>query len=303
MSRDQAANVAASVHALLRNLARESGENFNLLLIRHALERFLYRLSRSGYHDQFVLKGAFLFVAWESAVERPTRDLDLLAYGDPSIARLEEIFREVCGAEVEPDGLVFDPTTVQGAEIREGAIYDGVRMKFIAQLGNARTRIQVDIGFGDAVVPPAEDIVYPTILDQTAPQVLGYPPEAVIAEKFHAMVTLGTANSRLKDYFDIWRIGRAFHFEFPRLVAALTSTFERRATDLPVEEPPGLTREFVEQWEGAWEQLSGRYDPDEESPSLEDAVREIRGFLMPACRAAIEGQPPKLTWNPARGWG
>lgn len=303
MSRNEPTNIAASIHARLRNVARETGKDFNLLLIRHALERFLYRLSRSRYHDQFVLKGAFLFVAWENAAERPTRDLHLLAYGDPDIARLEQVFREVCGAEIEPDGLVFDPATVVGAEIREGAIYDGVRMKFIANLGNARTRMQVDVGFGDAVVPPADLLEYPTILDQDAPQVLGYPPEAVIAEKFHAMVTLGFANSRLKDYYDIWRIGRAFQFELPRLVAALTATFERRATDLPTEEPEGLTREYAEQWKGNWAQLSGRYDLDEELPSLEDVVREIRGFLMPACHAAAEGQPQKLIWNLVDGWG
>jgi predicted nucleotidyltransferase component of viral defense system len=302
MSRDGPTNVAASVHARLRNVARKKGENFNLLLIRHALERFLYRLSRSKYHDQFVLKGAFLFVAWENAAERPTRDLDLLAFGDPDITRLEQVFREVCTAKVEPDGLVFDPATVLGAEIREGAIYDGVRMKFVAHLGNARTRMQVDVGFGDAVVPPADLLQYPTILDQDAPQVLGYPPEAVIAEKFHAMVTRGVANSRLKDYCDVWRIGRAFQLELPRVAAALAATFERRATSIPTEEPEGLTREYADQWKDNWARLSDRFDLDDDLPPLEEVIREIRGFLMPACRAAAEGHPRKLIWNPADGW-
>jgi hypothetical protein len=196
------------------------------LLIRYALERFLYRISRSEHRDNFVLKGALLFVAWENAVERPTRDLDLLTFADPDVAGLEQIFGEICQVDVEPDGLIFDATTVKGSVIREGAIHDGVRMKFMAFLGNARTQVQVDVGFGDAVDPPPELLEFPVLLDQDRPSVWAYLPETVIAEKFHAMVTLGMTNSRLRDYYDIWRIIETMTFEMPRIASALLATFE-----------------------------------------------------------------------------
>jgi hypothetical protein len=169
MSGGRSPNIAASVHARLKNVGRKEKRDFNLLLIRYALERFLACLSHSIYRDEFVLKGALLFVAWENAVERPTRDLDLLRFGDPDIANLEQVFREICEVDVDPDGLVFDANTVKGSVIREGAIHDGVRMKVMAFLGNARTQVQVDVGFGDAVVPPpgAPRVPGPTRLQST----------------------------------------------------------------------------------------------------------------------------------------
>ena len=302
MSDDGPRNVAASVHARLRNVSRDTGEDFNLLLIRHALERFLYRLSRSKYRDQFVLKGAFLFVAWEHAVARPTRDMDFLAFGKPDISALERVFREICVTKVEPDGVVFDPKTVTGAEIREGAVYDGVRMKFISELGNARTRLQVDVGFGDAVVPPTEGLRYPTILDQEAPLLLGYPPEGVIAEKFHAMVTLGTANSRLKDYLDIWRICRTFTFQLPRVAAALNATFEHRNTEIPTGELEGLSQEFVERWAGQWARLSDRYALRGELPPLQEVIQEIRDFITPVLKEASSNKRSDKSWTATKGW-
>lgn len=170
MSGDGPVNIAASVHARLKNVGRDTKRDFNVLLIRYALERFLYRISRSEYCDSFVLKGALLFVAWENALERPTRDLDLLTFADPDIAGLEQVFREICCVDVKPDGLIFDPSTVSGSVIREGAIHDGVRMKFTARLGSARNQLQVDVGFGDAVVPPPSRLDFPVLLDQDPPE-------------------------------------------------------------------------------------------------------------------------------------
>ena len=297
-NREGLKNVAASVHARLLNVARRKQEDFNLLLIRHALERFLYRLSQSHNNEDFVLKGASLFVAWHDATERPTRDLDLLAYGDPDISRLEQIFRNICSVDVEPDGVSFDPSTVHGFEIREGAIYDGVRINLVAALGNARTRVQIDIGFGDAVVPSPELIIYPTILDQSSPKILAYPPEAVIAEKFHAMVDLGLSNSRLKDYFDIWQMLRVFEFEYSRLSSALKATFARRNTALPTNSVDGLSQEYADRWSANWGQLVDRFGFSGDAPTLEEVIHTISEFLAPV----YQDQSKTVKWIPGKGW-
>ena len=297
-NREGLKNVAASVHARLLNVARRKQEDFNLLLIRHALERFLYRLSQSHNNEDFVLKGASLFVAWHDATERPTRDLDLLAYGDPDISRLEQIFRNICSVDVEPDGVSFDPSTVHGFEIREGAIYDGVRINLVAALGNARTRVQIDIGFGDAVVPSPELIIYPTILDQSSPKILAYPPEAVIAEKFHAMVDLGLSNSRLKDYFDIWQMLRVFEFEYSRLSSALKATFARRNTALPTNSVDGLSQEYADRWSANWGQLVDRFGFSGDAPTLEEVIHTISEFLAPV----YQDQSKTEKWIPGKGW-
>ncbi len=297
-NREGLKNVAASVHARLLNVARRKQEDFNLLLIRHALERFLYRLSQSHNNEDFVLKGASLFVAWHDATERPTRDLDLLAYGDPDISRLEQIFRNICSVDVEPDGVSFDPSTVHGFEIREGAIYDGVRINLVAALGNARTRVQIDVGFGDAVVPSPDLINYPTILGQSSPKILAYPPEAVIAEKFHAMVDLGLSNSRLKDYFDIWQMLRVFEFEYSRLSSALKATFARRNTALPTNSVDGLSQEYADRWSANWGQLVDRFGFSGDAPTLEEVIHTISEFLAPV----YQDQSKTVKWIPGKGW-
>ena len=302
MRGDGPKNIAASVHARLKNLGRETQRDFNLLLIRYTLERFLARLSSSKYRDDFVLKVALLFVAWENAVERPTRDLDLLTFADPDIAGLEQVFREICGADVKPDGLHFDPSTVSGSVIREGAIHDGVRMKLTARLGSARNQLQVDVGFGDAVVPPPSRLDFPVLLDQDSPRILAYPPEAVVAEKFHAMITLGMTNSRLKDYYDIWRMLETTQFDMSRIMAALTTTFKRRETKMPFDEPDGLSREFARLRADAWRKLPKRFELEDDLPPMGEVIQRIRTFLMPVLEAIDNGVSFDKRWLPNRGW-
>ena len=302
MSGDGPVNLAASVHARLKNVGRDTKRDFNVLLIRYALERFLYRISRSDHRDSFVLKGALLFVAWENAVERPTRDLDLLTFADPDIAGVEQVFREICGVDVKPDGLLFDPSTVSGSVIREGAIHDGVRMTFTARLGSARNQLQVDVGFGDAVVPPPSRLDFPVLLDQDPPRILAYPPEAVVAEKFHAMITLGMANSRLKDYYDIWRMLETTQFDMSRIVAALTATFNKRETKMPIDEPEGLSREFARLRAEAWERLPKRFELRDDLPPLGEVIQRIHVFLMPVVEAITAGGNVNKRWAPEKGW-
>jgi hypothetical protein len=184
-------NVAASVRQRLLNIAASSGEDFGLVLIRYALERLLYRLSQSAFRDQFILKGAMLFQVWTRSPHRPTRDLDLLGRGDPSLEHCQEVFREICRITVEDDGLIFSAETVNVEKIKEDQDYEGVRVKFLARLDNARVPIQVDVGFGDAVTPGL--LEYPTLLLMSAPRIQAYPMETVVAEKTEALVHLGYA--------------------------------------------------------------------------------------------------------------
>ncbi len=236
--------VAASVRQRLLNIALEDKADFGFLLTRYALERLLYRLSCSPHQDSFVLKGALLFQVWAEAPHRPTKDLDLLGRGTPSIERCRDVFGEICAMETEPDGLIFSADTIVVEKIKEEQEYEGVRIKFTANLENARIPIQVDIGFGDAVT--AELVEYPTLLASPAPWILAYPMETVIAEKVEAMVHLGMLNSRMKDFFDVWFLAKRFPFRGDKISRAIAATFTRRGTELDREQVGKLLVELGE---------------------------------------------------------
>ncbi len=237
-------NVAVSVRNRLLALARERGENFQLLLIQYGLERLLYRLSQSIHRDRFILKGAMLFMLWGNQPHRATRDVDFLCFGDSSAAGLAQIFRELCGIAVEDDGLVFLADSVRVETIRDEMEYGGIRVRLTGNLAGARVPIQADIGFGDAVTPAARESEYPTLLGDPAPHLLAYPRETVIAEKYQALISLGMVNSRMKDYYDLWVIAQAFGFDGVTLSQAIDNTFLRRQTSLMEHRPPGLSPEF-----------------------------------------------------------
>ena len=197
-------NVAASIRQRLLNLSRERRENYDLILTRYGLERFLYRLANSEYAERFVLKGAMLIIILTETGHRPTKDLDLLGYGDHSAEALKALFQEVCRVEAEPDGITFAPDSVQVEDIRKDQEYQGKRVKLKGMLGQIPVNLQVDIGFGDVVVPEAREIEYPTLLELPAPRIRAYPKETVVAEKLQAMIALGMGNSRMKDFYDLW---------------------------------------------------------------------------------------------------
>ena len=231
----------------LRNIARQRNADFGLILVKYGLERILFRLSCSAYHDVFVLKGALLFELWTGQQYRPTRDADFLAHGENSPERFFRIFRELCSVETEPDGLRFDPDTVIAERIAEDADYQGVRVSFTAYLERAKIPIQIDIGFGDAVTPPPVENNYPTLLGSTAPRLLTYPRETVVAEKLEAMVKLGIANSRMKDFYDMEVLCRTFSLDGKSLRDAIHNTFKRRGTELPLDGTPlAFTLDFYE---------------------------------------------------------
>jgi hypothetical protein len=208
-------NLAASVHARLAQIARRTGRPFQELLQYYAMERFLYRLSKSPHAARFVLKGALMLRVWDAPMARPTKDIDLLGRLENSLENGSTVVREVCALEVEPDGLVFRPATVKSERIREDADYEGVRIRFDGFLARARIAMQLHVGIGDVMVPGPVEIAYPTLLDFPAPRLKGYPRETAIAEKFEAMVKLGTLNSRMKDFYDIWLLSRQFDFDGP----------------------------------------------------------------------------------------
>lgn len=239
------ANVAASVKARLLQLARDDRQPFDVLLVRFALERLLYRLSISPLRDQFILKGGLLVTLWLEDDNRVTRDADFLAFGDASAARLIADFGTVMAIEAG-DGLTFDVDALTARPIREDAEYGGMRLSTTAYLERTRISVTIDLGFGDALADPAPAIPFPTMLDFPDPEIRAYPPTSVIAEKFQAMVALGIANGRMKDFHDLWAIPQVCTIDPEALDAAIGATFERRGTPIPVGPPPGLSAAMAE---------------------------------------------------------
>ena len=216
--------LAQSVQSRLMRTAKELGVDPNLILTRYAAERLLYRLSRSEYGERFVLKGAMLLVAWLGDMIRPTRDIDLLGLGDLGDTALMKMFAGIAVTAVEPDGIVFDPATVTLSRIREEDAYGGRRVLLNGHLGPARLRVQVDIGLGDSVYPDPEWIEYPSLLEFSRPKLKSYRPETAIAEKLHAMVMLGSKNSRMRDFFDIRALAQLEPFDGKCLAGAVRAT-------------------------------------------------------------------------------
>lgn len=297
-------NLAASVLDRLRNRARASGDELQLLLMRYALERLLYRLSCSPHRDRFVLKGAMLFQVWTEQPHRPTRDLDLLGYGEPSPERLADLFRELCGMAVDADGLVFNASSVRSEPMKADEEYQGVRLRLEARLGNARIPVLVDVGFGDAITPAPETITYPVLLDLPAPRLLAYPRETVVAEKLEAMVSLGIANSRMKDFYDLWVLSRSFAFEGERLAAALAATFTRRQTAIPSDAPLALSPAFAAApaKQAQWSAFLRRGRLMDDTASLDLVVEALGTFLLPPLHAAAGGRRFTELWPEGGPW-
>jgi len=278
-------NIAASVKARLQNVAGKRGEDFNLLLLRYGIERLLFRLSQSPYADRFLLKGAMLFVVWDEKTHRPTRDLDLLGFGPSEKAELTQVFQEVVTMPVVDDGIVFNPKSVQADEIREDNAYGGVRIRLMGKLGTAEVPVQIDVGAGDIVTPAPETATFPTLLDFPAPHVRTYPVYTVVAEKFEAMVKLGIANTRMKDFHDVWFLAHRFEFDGPTLRKAIEATFARRQTNLP-QSPEAFTEAFANDptKQAQWAAFLRRNGLTGITNQFSEVVTVIRTFIEPALR-------------------
>jgi hypothetical protein len=295
-------NLPASVHQRLLTLARATGDDANVILSRFATERLLYRLAQSPHANQFVLKGAVMFLVWTRNMYRPTMDLDLLGFGEDSVARLEQVFRDCCGLLTEPDGLIFDAGSVTATLIREGQEYQGKRVTLRSFLGKARIPVQVDIGFGDVISPRPDHIVFPTLLDFPAPEIQAITRESAIAEKFHAMAVLGIANSRMKDFSDVWTLSRLFEYDGRALAEAIAATFLRRRTVLPSEIPLALTPAFAEdrQKQVQWDAFQ-RKSRLSRVP-LADIIARMAVFLLPVLAREASTPTGNTRWAKGGPW-
>lgn len=274
--------LARSVHTRLVRHAQDIGVDPNLVLSRYAMERFLYRLSKSPHADRFVLKGALLLLAWLGETLRPTRDADVLGVGDLSDAALTAIFSDVCSVRVEPDGMTYLADTITVRSIRDGDDYGGRRITLRASLGSGRQRVQIDVGIGDVVTPRPEWLDYPALLDFPPARLRTYSRATVIAEKLHAIVKLGAANSRMKDYFDIAALAREGEVTGPELRKAVDATFRRRQTEVPAELPVGLTDELARTTEKQvqWQAFLRKNGLDE--PEFDRVVARVRDLAFEA---------------------
>lgn len=296
-------NVAASMRAKLLDRARDRKEDFQFMLGRWVAERFLYRLGKSDQREVFVLKGATLFLIWQGKLPRPTRDIDLLGYGSTQIKSVTESIRQICSVAAD-DGIVFDLAGITAEEIREEAEYGGIRVRIPAALDGAKAPLQIDIGFGDAVDPAPEETAFPVMLDMESPRLKTYPPEVVIAEKLQAMVHLGIANSRMKDFFDIWILSREQPFQMSRLQRAVEATFARRKTPLPTERPTALTDAFLKDKAKTdqWKAFLNRMELPKDLAELGEVGDAIAGFLMPVIEAVRVKRGDELEWSAKGPW-
>lgn len=238
-------NTSASVRTRLLNKARNDEVDYQMILTRYALERLLYRLSISPEKDHFLLKGALLFDLWYDVPLRPTHDIDLLGFGIAEIPHLINVFEALCTQEVD-DGIFFDLKSIKAEEIRKEANYSGIRVTLIGLLDGAKCPVQVDIGYGDAITPAPESARYPTMLaDMPAPILRVYPRYTVVAEKLEAIISLGMANTRMKDYFDLYIILQNKQLDRTTLAQAVSATLNRRGTIKPKSIPLGLSERFA----------------------------------------------------------
>lgn len=289
----------------LLNVARQRDEDFDLVLTRFALERLLYRLSVSRHADRFVLKGAMLVAVWAPDAFRATRDLDLLARGDNSPEALADVFREVCRVPVPPDGVEFANETVRAEQIREAKSYLGVRAKLEARISGAAIGLQVDVGFGDAVVPSPTSIEYPSVLDFAPAHMQAYTRYGVIAEKLQAIIELGITNTRLKDYFDLYTLASRFELQGPDLVAAIRATFNRRGFPIPEERPAAFSTRFSESPDKVtqWKAFLRRARVHAAASAFPVVVDEVARFVLEPMQAARRQEEFVRRWPPGGPWG
>ena len=288
----------------LKARAAELGLDFQQAVLYYAMERFLFRLSQTPWSDRLVVKGAVMLRVWDAAVARPTRDIDFLGRVDNTPEAIRGIVAECLAIQLD-DGLAFE-SEIHVVPITVEDRYPGVRAKVAGDLGGAQFVLRLDVGIDDAVVPDPGWVDYPVLLDDEAPRILAYQPATAVAEKFQAMIEIGLANSRMKDYHDIWMLSRTLEFDGQDLADAMRATFQRRDTGLPSEIPAELTREYTEQPETSrmWDTYrKGSSGSASDLPEdLQDVADAIATFVMPAAIAVASGGAFGKTWTPASGW-
>jgi len=297
-------NVAASIMARLRNQTEIMDRPFAEILQYYAMERFLHRLSKTGYADKFILKGGLLFYVWNLPLRRATRDIDFRGYVSNSRGTLLKIINAVIAESVPEDGIVFDPQSISVEETQIDEDYQGIRVKVIALLERSRIPVQIDIGFSDELTSKAETIEYPNLLpDLKTVHMKGYPKEAVVAEKFHAMVRHGKLNSRMKDYYDLWLILETFEFDSMSLKMAIKTTFKKRETEIPDERPESLSDEYARASQTHWINFLNKMDlQNDQVTDFSNVLEQIWDFLKTPLQASINKTKSNMKWKPGKGW-
>ncbi|MBF0543063.1 MAG: nucleotidyl transferase AbiEii/AbiGii toxin family protein [Candidatus Riflebacteria bacterium] len=305
MKKNEKKNVGPSIFQRLLNRAREKREDFNLLLSRFGMERFLYRLSISPFVDRFVLKGASLFLIWKGQNFCVTRDADLLGFGNPNLEVIAETFCKICDIDFsQHDGMLYLQKSLKVEAIREDQEYDGVRVTLVGLLNQARIPLQIDIGFGNSITPPPEIVEYPTLFDHPIPKIKAYSVYTVVAEKLEAMIKLGISNNRMKDFFDIWLLSKLFKFEGKILGDAIKNTFNRRHTLLPETVPFAFTASFFDdqQKQTQWKAFVKKSKPDLPVGDLVTVILEISEFIIPVIKSLKTEMILEKDWSPGKGW-
>ncbi len=296
-------NIPASVRARLLNIAKSVNKDFDAVLLQYFQERFLFRLSQSRYRDSFILKGALLFLVNQISRARPTKDIDFLGLGITNNQNtLEKVIREIIQIQ-DNDGIVFNPDSVSSEIITLQNEYPGLRINLEGNLSNIQKRLQIDVGFGDEIVPEPVEIYFPVILDHyKAPYLLIYSFESAIAEKFEAIVKFGHATSRMKDFYDIWFLSENMEFKYETLTLAIRTTFTNRGTDI-AEYKIIFSDDYKESSskKEAWQAFLNRNRLDCKY-TFKEIIKSIESFLKPVCSNNSVELIDKI-WEPAnKNW-
>lgn len=301
MSQNQLHNVSHSIHQRLLNKAKQANRPFSELLQYYAMERFLFRLSKSQYVSKYVLKGALMLRVWNTPMSRPTMDIDMLGKTSNDVNNILNQFSQICSIKVEPDGLDFDDKSIIAENITQDSEYKGLRLRFKAYLGKARINMQIDIGFGDIVFPKPISAFLPTILDLEPPQLYCYSKESVIAEKLQAMVQHGKLNSRMKDFYDIWLLSKQFDFQGNVLLESIDKTFSNRQMQIP-ENMTAFTADFASDKQIQWQLFCKRLPYADTLKDFGEIIGHVSEFLKPVTNAIITSANFNMNWVADKGW-
>jgi predicted nucleotidyltransferase component of viral defense system len=302
MSSNETKNVVASVLARLRNHSKSRGAPFQQVLQQYAIERFLYRISKSKHAQTVVLKGALLLKTIGISGARPSMDIDMLREGKADQASLVALVKDCATLEVQADGLTFLADSVTAEEITKDSEYKGTRILMDARMDNVRLRIQVDFGVGDVMRPGPRVLEYPVLLDSDTIQLRAYPIESAIAEKLQAMVALGSANSRMKDFYDVWICSNHLDFDTDTLLDAIGATFKNRETSVPAEDFEALTANFADQHRVQWNAFVRKMGEDELTDAFGKVITELRIFALPLLRSLARSEQLAQQWKAGNGW-
>lgn len=298
-------NIAASIQAKLQNKAHESGRPFNEILQYYGMERFLFRLSKTPHVNDLILKGGLMFYGLGIPMRRATRDIDFLGISENAQQDILSIFRSALSITFPEDGVLFDTDSLRLSETQVDANQGGVRITFVGNLGKMRLPVQVDVGFSDELASDVLNMEYPVLLDgMEKPHLKGYPPESIISEKFYAMVRFADANSRWKDYYDIFLLTRTFEFDSHSVANAILATFGNRPAELKDEIPYGLRESFAITKQEEWILFLRKSKLSNESfKDLLVVVNRIWEFLeYPLREIWVGGNLERKRWLQGGGW-